>query len=359
MSPFWTRPTCGVRDFRGGEGGGDEGNGQNVRHTLTHISLPKFRVPKAHALCAFRCRDRRQGPRERWEGCGQRGRGMGGPCGAPQCAPVASALPLWERAGSVASVAWIVTPEAGCWPKWQETGPTGGAALDVYVCRVVQPRESHDHISIAPVHTPRPSLLLRPVPLLTLSLRVLPLLLCWKPLLPMTNPTQMGFWFWFWFTRAISRQGCCGLGGPESHPNRSSPSARRLHALRVGAGVCYGVSPVWVWCAVAPGAGLWVRGRFFRVGGGGGCSRALRPWGSPLARPRSDHPDPPPMGLTSLSLGTATSHDTYEGTERHRSIELRHGVIMVRRQDPSQPRRHHLPHRRRSGVTPTQYYSSS
>ena len=65
---------------------------------------------------------------------------------------------------------------------------------------------------------------------------------------------------------------------------------------------------------------------------GGGCSRALPPWGSPLARSRSDHPDPPPMGLTWLSLGTATSHDTYKGTERHQSIELRHGVIMVRRQ---------------------------
>ena len=170
----------------------------------------------------------------------------------------------------------------------------------------------------------------------------------YRPLLSDTG----GFWFWFWFTRAISRQGCFGLGGPESHPNRSSPSARRLRALRVGAGVCCGVLPVWVWCAVAPGAGLWVRGRFFRVGGGG-CSRALRPWGSPLARPRSDHPDPPPMGPPPLSFGTATSRDTYEGTERHRSIELRHGVIMVRRQDPSQPRRHYMPHGRRSGVTPT------
>ena len=49
------------------------------------------------------------------------------------------------------------------------------------------------------------------------------------------------------------------------------------------------------------------------------------------------------MGLTLLSLGTATSQDTYEGTERHRSIELTHGLIMVRRQDPSQPRRHHEP----------------
>ena len=98
-----------------------------------------------------------------------------------------------------------------------------------------------------------------------------------------SNGRPCWFWFWFWFTRAISRQGCFGLGGPKSHPNRSSPSARRLRALRVGAGVCCGVLPVWVWCAVAPGARLWVRGRFFRVGGGG-CSRALRPgrpcWGA-------------------------------------------------------------------------------
>ena len=35
----------------------------------------------------------------------------------------------------------------------------------------------------------------------------------------------------------------------------------------MGAGVCCGALPVWVWGAGAPGAGLWVRGRFFRVGG--------------------------------------------------------------------------------------------
>ena len=87
---------------------------------------------------------------------------------------------------------------------------------------------------------------------------------------PRLDQINARFWFWFWVTRAIPRQGCCGLGGPEIHPNRSSPFAPRLRALRVGAGVCYGVSPVWVWCAVAPGAGLWVRGRFFRVGVGEG-----------------------------------------------------------------------------------------
>ena len=74
-------------------------------------------------------------------------------------------------------------------------------------------------------------------------------------LVPIGDTQGGGFWFWFWLTRAISRQGCVGLGGPESHPNRSSSSARRSCAPCVGAGVCCGVLPVWVWGHKAGGGG--------------------------------------------------------------------------------------------------------
>ena len=78
-----------------------------------------------------------------------------------------------------------------------------------------------------------------------------------------TDTASGGFWFWFWFTRAISRQGCVGLGGPESHPNRSSSSARSSRAPRVGAGVIL----------------------------------MLNYTSQPPARLRSNHSDHPPMGL--------------------------------------------------------------
>ena len=184
----------------------------------------------------------------------------------------------------------------------------------------------------------------------------------WGPVVGLLGPR----WVMGWAGFQLRGGSGSGSGSPGPSPGKAVSGSAALRVTQTAHHLPLGGCAHCAWgpgCAVGCcrcGCGVrWHRvlgcgsGVASSVWGGGGCSRALRPWGSPLARPRSDHPDPPPMGLPPLSFGTATSRDTYEGTERHRSIELRHGVIMVRRQDPSQPRRHYMPHGRRSGVTPT------